>query len=95
MLKAEFEMVKPQYDLSRLNPELLRFLMYTHNYTSCSDAILLSMLQLGMTSFADIFMEEDDIYNFFLEYEAPDGKRCEVQRAHCYKFSLAVLYAQF
>ena len=88
-------MVKPQYDLSRLDPELLRFLTYTRNYSPCSDAIPLSMLQLGMTSFADIFMEEDDIYKTFLEYEAPNGKRCKVQKAQCFKFALAVLYAQF
>ena len=56
VLKAEFEMLKPQYNLSRLDPELLRFLKYTRNFTSCCNAIPLSMLQNGFVTFYDIIM---------------------------------------
>ena len=88
-------MVKPQYDLSRLDPELLRFLTYTRNFTSCSNAIPLSLLQNGFVTFYDIFMDEDQIPIALVDYEDTDGTVRKVRPAHCIKFALSVLYAQY
>ena len=88
-------MVNRKYDVLHLDAELLRFLQYTRVKSTHNDIILLELVQLGYTSFVDIFIEEDEIHKTFTEYEAPNDKGCRILRGHRAKFVLAMLYAQF